>query len=651
MSRAAAAAGALVVLLSTGPVYAGLPDWAKEIAADAPEIPDGIPEWRARVLLEESHVEVAADGASWRIRERLALQYLSNRVEDVQYHLFDFDDTIKVKRSKGWHLPPGERAQRNVGGAVDITLSDDFLTDAKERAVVLANVRKGSLVFYEFEAEGKPYASGDVIPFSTDEPASVIRWSVDLPPGWALRHAWLRGAGPEPVRSGSNWAFEVRDTVPIKEEKLGPAPGNTGLRLAVGLIPPAGTSPAVPAFSDWSALGRWWGSLLEGRDTPDDAIRKAASAALASAGTAPLDRIRALAKVARDRVRYLAREVGIGGYQPHPASSVMSDLYGDCKDKGTLFRALLAAGGYSSFAIAVNATLEQTIADDVATLGSFNHFIVGVAWPPDVPPPSEIASAIVEVPSLGRLLIVDVTDEYAWPGTLPPYLAGHRAFVMTHDGGTVITLPPGNPSDDRVVQKASTTVEASGWVEVKLEIARFGAPAEAARAERAASIVDRRHDVEDDVRRAWPGANVKDYAAVTERTDGAYVETLTLEIPAGSAAIQDGALAVFAGASMGVQRVPTSRRRVDVVYETPLSLTYDATLSGLPAASAMPAGQEATGNGWRVASKFDRSGGAIHGVWTFERARTRFAPGEFPELKTMWSAALRAASPTIRLTP
>ena len=430
MRRAAAAAGVLSALLSAGSARAGLPDWAKEIATSAPEIPDGIPEWRARLLLQEWHVEVSADGATWRIRQRVAEQYLSNRVDDIQPYWFGFRDTstTKIRSSKGWHLPPGDRAQRNLGGAVDIAVSDYFLSDAKARGIALGNVRKGSLVFYEFEVEERPYALCDTVPFSAGGAASVIRWSVDLPPGWTLRHAWLRGAGPEPVRSGSSWTFEVRDTVPIKEERLGPDPDDTGLMARNRNDPPGrdlSGGGGVPRLERARALV---GSLLEGRDTPDDAIRKAAATALATAGPAPLDRIRALAKVARDRVRYVAREVGIDGYQPHPASSVMSDLYGDCKDKGTLFRALLAAGGYASFAIGVNATTDQTVADDVATLGSFNHFIVGVAWPPDVPPPSEVASAIVEAPSIGRLLIVDVTDEYAWPGTLPPYLAGHRAL-------------------------------------------------------------------------------------------------------------------------------------------------------------------------------------------------------------------------------
>ena len=150
-----------------------------------------MPEWPERTLLAETRIVVSEDGATWKIQRRKVIQVLSNRVEDTAFGFFAFDDATKIKKSKGWHVPPGERAQRDFGGALDLALPSDFLTDAKARVVALGGVKKGSLVVYEFDAESRPYTLTAVESFYDDAPVSVARWSIALPPAWTLRHAWL----------------------------------------------------------------------------------------------------------------------------------------------------------------------------------------------------------------------------------------------------------------------------------------------------------------------------------------------------------------------------------------------------------------------------------------------------------------------------
>ena len=62
-----------------------------------------------------------------------------------------------------------------------------------------------------------------------------------------------------------------------------------------------------------------------------------------------LDRIKVLARFAQRDIRYAAIEIGIGGFQPHPASQVFSNRYGDCKDKATILSAMLAQIGVKSY--------------------------------------------------------------------------------------------------------------------------------------------------------------------------------------------------------------------------------------------------------------------------------------------------------------
>jgi hypothetical protein len=650
IARTAALVAGLAAALFAPPARAGLPEWAKAVAQSAPELPEGMPEWPSRTLLWERHVIVSPDG-TWKIDDRKAEQYLSNRVDDIAFHFFAYDDTTKIKRSKGWHVPPGERAHRDVAGAIDVAVSDTFLTDAKARAIALEGVKKGSLVFYEVEAEAKPYALAMRESFFDEVPVAAARYVVDLPPGWSLHHAWLPSAGPEPVRSGSTWTFELKELSPVKAERLGPDPFAVAPELVLGLTPPAGAAPPTPAFRDWSDLGRWWWSIAKGRDAGGPPIQKAADDAISKAGAGAIERIRAVTLYVRDRVRYLDREVGIGGYQPRPATQVFNELYGDCKDKGTLLRAMLAAEGYLSYPILVKASRPDTVAESVPDLEAFDHFVVGVVWPKDAPEPEDLASSLVDVPGAGRLVVIDATDEYAWPGTLPAHLAGKRALVVMSEASVLVTLPAGDPTTHRIAKTAVTTLGAAGSAAVKLEVKLYGAPAEVARVECARSAVDRRKSAEDDARRAWPGANVKDYAVTAESSDGAYTETLGLDLPAGSSVVQDGVISLFASALQDSARVSLTKRAVPVVYRGPLGLRYDATLAGVPATAETPKPEQIAGDGWSVVSSFDRKGDAIHGTWRFDRTRARFEPAAFPELKQMWAAASRAASPAIRVGP
>ena len=124
--RAASIAFVVGIAAGVPPAIAGIPDWAKEAAEAAPPVEDGSPEWPERTLLASTAITVSPDGATWKIQRRRVAQVLTNRVGDQGIGSFAFDDTTKIKKSKGWHIPPGERAHRNVGGALDLACRTTF---------------------------------------------------------------------------------------------------------------------------------------------------------------------------------------------------------------------------------------------------------------------------------------------------------------------------------------------------------------------------------------------------------------------------------------------------------------------------------------------------------------------------------------------
>ena len=82
-------------------------------------------------------------------------------------------------------------------------------------------------------------------------------------------------------------------------------------------------------------------------------------------------------------VRYVAIELGIGGYQPHPASEVFSHRYGDCKDKATLLSTMLKEIGIESYYVLINTERGSVTAATLPNL-EFNHAILAIALPPGI---------------------------------------------------------------------------------------------------------------------------------------------------------------------------------------------------------------------------------------------------------------------------
>src|SRR6185437_1907203 len=76
------------------------------------------------------------------------------------------------------------------------------------------------------------------------------------------------------------------------------------------------------------------------------------------------------------KFRYIGIGLGIGRYQPHAAADVLSNDYGDCKDKHTLLAALLAAEGVKAYPAFINS--QTKIDPDVPSPAQFDHVITAI---------------------------------------------------------------------------------------------------------------------------------------------------------------------------------------------------------------------------------------------------------------------------------
>src|SRR5205823_2343845 len=155
------------------------------------------------------------------------------------------------------------------------------------------------------------------------------------------------------------------------------------------------------AKRSWSDFGLWYIGLVGPRRTPSAEL-KAKVGELTRDRATTLDKIAALARFAQKDIRYVAIEIGIGRYQPHPAVDIFGNRYGDCKDKVTVLGAMLKEIGVESYYV-ITTTVRGAVDRQFASLDGFNHAIIAIRLPQDVK--SDSLSAVINHPKLGRLLL------------------------------------------------------------------------------------------------------------------------------------------------------------------------------------------------------------------------------------------------------
>ena len=133
-----------------------------------------------------------------------------------------------------------------------------------------------------------------------------------------------------------------------------------------------GPDVQLTTFTDWKQVAQWYSKLQGERMTVDDAVRKQADGLTKGAKT-PEEKARRLYDYVARNVRYVSISLGVGRFQPHAASEVLGNGYGDCKDKHTLLAALLKAEGIQSYPVLIHH--DRKLDAEVPSPAQFDHVI------------------------------------------------------------------------------------------------------------------------------------------------------------------------------------------------------------------------------------------------------------------------------------
>jgi len=395
------------------------------------------PAHAATVLERSVVVEIRPDG-SMRTSEKLRVRL--EAAEDFAAwspYPVAYDENARIERLEARTIRPDgkviDAGRRDVDTA-EVSSSGVLHSGVKVRSVTFPSAPVGSTLEVESATVEQPYFPGSLIDLSPgrDRTAALSVEVRGSGPGFRFHVSGpTTGLAIEPTAGG------VRITghdLPA-DRALDSAPSNPGptLRFAWGDAP------------DWSGIAAWWAGLLRSvpRGTPEVRAEAERVVRNLSATATKQEKLAALIRYAQRDVRYVAIEVGVGGYRPHAPAEAIGKKYGDCKDKAVLLVDLLAAVGIEAYPVLIRLDRYGRIDRDFPSPFDFNHAIVALPVAGlDLPPGAPIA---------GGYLFVDATQEIGaslvW---LSPHVQDQDALVVRGENGagSVLVRTPTIPSGE-----------------------------------------------------------------------------------------------------------------------------------------------------------------------------------------------------------
>ncbi|HWS72200.1 MAG TPA: DUF3857 domain-containing protein [Thermoanaerobaculia bacterium] len=445
------ALAALALLALAAPAFARgavVPEWLLAAAkTPLPSYPAGT---RAVVLLD-STLTFVNDKGEIATRVRRAVKILGTEGRDLAYISVLFDGQRAISTFHGWGIDAAnETYEVTQRDAVETAAYEgELYGDLRMKSLRVPAADPGCVIGYEIIQRETPLTLQDSWHFQSEDPIVNAEYTLQLPAGWSHEEHWFNAAAPTPVVSADTTRWQFSNVEPIKDEPSMPSWRGIAGRMEVNLIPPRDKGDGR-AHRTWTDVSRWYAGLTGPRGAATPQLL-AKTTELTNGRSAAFDRIRAIASFAQKDVRYVAIEIGVGGYQPHLAGEIFANRYGDCKDKVTVLRTMLKQAGIDSYYVLVN-TNRDAVARDFASMTSFNHAIIAIKLPDDAP--KQLHAALVH-PQLGRILLFDPTSTSTPLGSLPSYLQQNRGLLVTDNGGELIELPA-HPADANRLEIAGT---------------------------------------------------------------------------------------------------------------------------------------------------------------------------------------------------
>jgi hypothetical protein len=307
----------------------------------------------------------------------------------------------------------------------------ELYTDVCTYSLSLQGPQFPYTVEYEYEIEGSSLFFWRGEDFQDEIPVDSACYTLWLGGNVDFRHKIIgRGIymGSVADKRGEGVRWEARNLPALVAVEHVPP----GAKTTAGIVfMPTSLKLGKYAFNGdtWADIGLWYRDLAAEQYLPS-----APGGAVDSGATMPEIARRCYDEVT-DKVRYVAVEIGVGGWKPDVANRTELRGYGDCKDMATLLVSKLRQHGIESYPVLV-LTRSAGWTDTAFPGFEFNHVITAAIQGSDT-------------------VWMDPTCETCPFGELPQGDEDINVLVVTEQGGVLRHTPPSVAEDNLLVRRTS----------------------------------------------------------------------------------------------------------------------------------------------------------------------------------------------------
>ena len=457
-----------VVWMVCAPILrAAVPDWVRQAAAKTQKVYS--PKTNAVVLFSETQFTVDGPGKYVEHRRRV-VRILRHEGRSEGHLAIGAGNGEKINSIHAWTVDSQKREYelrekdfREVGGYGELLYSDVHYLEAQAPVS-----EPGSVVAFEYEVQRRDWFNELDWNFEEDIPVEDAELVVALPSGWELKTSTTGPVDIQPARAVENrWQWSAHDLPGIEPEPLMPDMAALCARMVVAYFAPGVSN--FNSVSSWDALGKWYADLTSSRTAATPEISSQAQQLVAGKNDFE-GKLRALAAFVQSQIRYVAIEIGIGGFQPHSAADVFHARYGDCKDKVTLLSTMLEQVGIHSRYVLIDTTRDVVNPQIPSSL--FDHAIIAIELPANVP--ANAYDSVITAKDGTRYIIFDPTDSYTPLGKLPTDLQNTYALLVTPGSGELFRTPLLSPGLNTVSRTGHFQLDPKGELSGEIVETRSG---------------------------------------------------------------------------------------------------------------------------------------------------------------------------------
>jgi len=395
-------------------------EWEELSLSELPDEQD-FPDEGAVVLYDEGQMEIFSSGPTGfsEFERHKIIKILNVRGEKYANIMIPFFPGVSIEDIQARTISSsGKISTLEKKDIYDVNLYPNFVFYSDQRAKIftMPAIAPGSIIEYRYKVGIRGRTLWHSWTFQDNIPTLLSRYTLIHPSEWNLNYKLYNlDITPRediaPLGFKATRVWEARNLAALKSEFGMPSRKYTVARLTF----------APNGVKTWNDVAAWYNNLASPQTEADQDMKDLAEH-LTRGLSSDEDKLQAIFEWVRDNVRYIAVEIGLGGYQPYPASEVFTNRYGDCKDMTTLLCGLAEA---------------CDIQVDEVLISTWQNGVIDTT----LPSPFQFNHAIAYCPAVGENGVwMDATDKGCAFGKLPWYDQGLPVLVIGKNGQALLKV-------------------------------------------------------------------------------------------------------------------------------------------------------------------------------------------------------------------